>query len=51
MTNEEYKQFTSDKWLYYQDVKRLKIKVKTTEEDKKKIEQFRKFINEKKDTK
>lgn len=46
MTNKQ-KAFTSDKWLYYQDVKVLKAKVKSTKEDKKKVEEFRKFIDEK----
>lgn len=46
MTNKQ-KAFTSDKWLYYQDVKVLKEKVKSTKEDKKKVEEFRKFIDEK----
>lgn len=49
MTNNENKEkpFKSDKWLYYQDVKVLKTKVKPTKEDEKKIEDFRKFINKK----
>ena len=51
MTNKEDKQFKNDKWLYYQDVQMLKTKVKSTEEDKKKVEEFRKFINEKDNTK
>lgn len=46
MTNKQ-KPFTSEKWLHYQDVKVLKTKVKPTEDDKKKVEEFRKFIDEK----
>lgn len=46
MANKQ-KPFTSEKWLYYQDVKVLKTKVKPTKEDKKKVEEFRKFIDEK----
>lgn len=41
------KSFKSDKWLYYQNVKPLNIYVEPTEEDKKKVEEFRKFIDEK----
>ena len=47
MMNNKQKPFTSDKWLHYQDVKVLKTKVKPTEDEKKKIEEFRKFIDEK----
>ena len=49
MTNNENKEkiFKSDKWLYYQDVKVLKTKIKPTNEDKKKVEEFRKFIDKK----
>lgn len=49
MTNEEDKSklFKSEKWLYYQDVKVLKMKVKPTDEDKKKVEDFRRFIDRK----
>ena len=41
------KPFKSDKWLYYQDVKVLKTRIKLTEKDKEKINEFRKFINDK----
>ncbi len=45
--------FQDPRWTEYQDVKPLKIKVPFTEKDKKNIEEFRKFIDEKakKDTK
>ena len=39
--------FKSKRWTEYQDVKVLNIKVKPTEEDKKKVEEFRKFIDKK----
>lgn len=49
---EKEKEYSSQKWLYYQDVKVLNKKVKLTEKEKKKVEAFNKFIEEKeKDTK
>lgn len=39
--------FKSKRWTEYQDVKVLNIKAKATEEDKKKAEEFRKFIDKK----
>ncbi|MCI9434770.1 MAG: hypothetical protein HFI86_05840 [Bacilli bacterium] len=52
---EKREPFKSDKWLYYQNVKPLNIYVEPTEKDKRDVEEFRKFIDEKikneKDTK
>lgn len=39
--------FKAPRWNTYQSVDVLKTKVKSTKEDKKKIEEFRKFIDEK----
>lgn len=39
--------FKDQRWNEYQSVEVLKTKVKPTEEDKKKVEEFRKFIDEK----
>lgn len=39
--------FKSDRWTKYQNVKVLKGKKTLTEEDKKKIKEFRKFIDKK----
>lgn len=39
--------FKSKRWTEYQDVKVLNIKVKPTVEDKKKAEEFRKFVDKK----
>lgn len=39
--------FKDQRWNEYQSVEVLKTKVKPTEEDKKKIEEFREFIDEK----
>lgn len=49
MTNSENKEkhLKDEKWLYYQDVKVLKTKVKPTEEEEKKVKDFRKFIDKK----
>lgn len=38
--------FKTPRWVEYQHVDTLNIKVKETEEDKKKVEEFRKFIDE-----
>ena len=39
--------FKDKRWTEYQNVEVLKTKVQLTEEDKKKAESFRKFIDEK----
>lgn len=39
------KLFMSNRWNEYQDVKVLNIKVPTTQEDKKKAKEFRKYID------
>lgn len=44
---EKEKLFKAPRWNTYQPVDVLKTKVKLTREDMKKIEEFRKFINEK----
>lgn len=41
------KLFKDKRWTEYQNVKVLNTKVKSTEEDKKKAEEFRKFIDKK----
>ena len=41
------KNFASEKWRHYQDVEPLDIYVPLTEEEKKKVEAFEKFIDEK----
>lgn len=41
------KLFTAPRWNEYQDVKPLNIHISPTEEDKKKVEEFRMFIDEK----
>lgn len=38
--------FKAPRWVEYQHVDMLNIKVKETEEDKKKVDEFRKFIDE-----
>lgn len=44
---EAEKLFTSPRWTEYQDVKPLNIYVPPTEEDKRNVEEFRKYIDEK----
>ena len=39
--------FKSPRWNVYQPVEVLKTKVKPTDDDKKKVEDFRNFINKK----
>lgn len=43
---EKEKFFKAPRWVEYQHVDTLNITVKETEEDKKKVEEFRKFIDE-----
>lgn len=43
----EKEMFKSKRWTEYQNVEVLKTRIQLTEEDKKKAEQFRKFIDEK----
>ena len=47
MTTKKEELFKSLRWNTYQDDEALKTKVKPTEEDKKKVEDFRNFIDEK----
>lgn len=44
---EQCKNFSGEKWKHYQDVEPLNIYVPLTEEEKKKVEAFEKFIDEK----
>ena len=47
MQRNKEKMFSAPRWNKYQPVKPLNIYVKPTEETKKKVEEFRKFIDEK----
>lgn len=47
MEEKKEKPFSAPRWNEYQSVKPLKIYVKPTEETKKKVEDFRQFINKK----
>ena len=47
MEEKKEKPFSALRWNEYQSVKPLKIYVKPTEETKKKVEDFRQFINKK----
>lgn len=43
---EKEKLFKAPRWVKYQHVDTLNVKLKETEEDKKKVNEFRKFIDE-----
>ncbi len=45
------KNYSSEKWLHYQNVEVLTITVKPTKEDQEKIKKFNEFIKNKQDNK